>query len=385
MRLDQRVRPLELLFDVIYVFAFTQVTDLMGEGSDLISILQGLAVFGILWWVWALFTWLSNQHGVDRRSVRLALVGGIVITFVTSLGIPDAFHADGGRFAAFVFAGGFFANAVLFVAVSIRAARDDVALRRQVLTTTLGTLVPVSATLLLGALFGGEGQLITWAAAVVLQALAALATSFRGQWRLPAPGHYAERHQLVVILALGESIISTGAGVAGDQLDPELVATAAACVALTLGLWWAYFHRLAALVEGAVGARDGNQRALLGTSGTYLHLAIVSGILLVALGAEGVMESAHVGSATGPALNALAAGLTLFLASTGGYWCVLSGEISPARFAGAGISLLAVPVANYLPPVTVPLVAAVMCLFITIAESAGWRFSRGDLLHARAR
>jgi low temperature requirement protein LtrA len=201
---EHRVTPLELFFDVVYVFAFTQVTHLMTAEANPLGVLQGLAVFGVLWWSWASYAWLINQLHAGRGIGRLGTLAAIVLVFALALAIPEAFHDLSSRV---IFAGGFIAVSLVYTAVTLVAAGTDTRLRRQVLWTMGTTIVPVSTALLAGALLGGTAQLVLWLAAVVIEGVTVRVTSRGGAWRLPSATHFSERHQLVVILALGESIM----------------------------------------------------------------------------------------------------------------------------------------------------------------------------------
>lgn len=182
------------------------------------------------------------------------------------------------------------------------------------------TIVPVSAALIGGALLGRTAQLVLWLAAVVIEGATFYLTSRGGQWHLPSTAHYAERHGLVVILALGESIISIGLGASHSALTPGVVIGSLVAVSVALGMWWVYFGRMSATVENRINALTGTRRITIETLGTYLHFGIVAGILLVSLGLGGVLERISEESAP-DAFNGIASGvgIVLFLVSTASY------------------------------------------------------------------
>ncbi|MDF2443634.1 MAG: hypothetical protein JWR01_1837, partial [Subtercola sp.] len=316
-----RATPLELFFDLVYVFAFTQVTHLMADGESIRSVLGGLAVLGILWWSWASHAWLANQRVADRGAVRVGILSAIAIVLVLSIAIPEVYPAEGGSlFGALLFAIGFTVLSVAYTVVNLVVADRDLPLRRQVLRTMGVTIVPVSAALVGGALLGGTAQLVLWLAAVVIEGVTVYLTSRGGQWQLPSAAHYAERHGLVVLLALGESIISIGLAASHSPLTPSIVGGAVCAVAVALGMWWIYFGRVSAAVEGHIHTLTGAQRIAVATIGTYLHFGIVAGILLVSLGLGGALEQVGNGSGVSSFNGiALGAGLALFLGSTALY------------------------------------------------------------------
>ena len=318
---SERATPLELFFDLVYVFAFTQVTHLMADGESVESVLGGLAVLGILWWSWASHAWLANQRVADRGAVRVGILTAIAIVLVLSIAIPEVYpHGEGSLFGAMLFAIGFTVLSLVYTAVNLVVAARDRALRGQVLRTMLVTIVPVSAALVAGALLGGVAQLTLWLAAVVVEGATVYFTSRGGQWQLPSTAHYAERHGLVVILAFGESIISIGLAASHSPLTPGVVVASLLAVAVALAMWWVYFGRVSADAERSIRSLTGARRIAAATIGTYLHFGIVAGILLVSLALGGFVESIGAGEPLALfSAIALAAGLAVFLAATAGY------------------------------------------------------------------
>jgi low temperature requirement protein LtrA len=316
-----RATPLELFFDLVYVFAFTQVTHLMADGQSIVSVLGGLAVLGVLWWSWASHAWLANQQVADRGAVRVGILSAIAIVLVLSIAIPEVYPERGGSvFGAVLFAVGFVVLSLVYTAVNLVVARHDPALRRQVLRTMGVTIVPVTVALVAGALLGGTAQLLLWLAAVAVYGITVYTTSRGGQWQLPSTAHYAERHGLVVILALGESIISIGLAASHSALTVLIVMASLAAVSVTLGMWWLYFGRVSPSAERNIASMSGGRRITAATIGTYVHFGIVAGILLASLGMGGIIE--HLGSEHAPESFdsiAMGVGLSLFLASTAVY------------------------------------------------------------------
>jgi low temperature requirement protein LtrA len=176
------------------------------------------------------------------------------------------------------------------------------------------TIVPVSIALIGGALLGGVAQLALWLAAVSIEGITIYLTSQGGAWLLPSAAHYAERHGLVVILALGESIISIGLGASHSPLTAATVIASLVAIVIALGMWWLYFGRASEAAERSIDAMTGNRRTRTATIGTYLHFGIVAGILLASLGLGGAIE--NIGAAHAPLAFdwiALIAGLALFV------------------------------------------------------------------------
>ena len=372
-REDHRATPLELFFDVVYVFAFTQVTHLMSAQGGALGMLQGLAVFGVLWWSWASYAWLANQVHAQHGIGRIGILAAVVLVFVLSLAIPATYHdRPGALLAPLVFAVGYIGVCIAYTLVNLVAAGDDARLRSQVIRTMGVTILLVSPVLLAGALLGGTAQIGLWLAAVIIQGATVFLTSHGGEWRLPSAAHYAERHQLVVILALGESVVSIGAGAAEHPVSAGIVVGAVFSIVLAAAMWWNYFHRLADVAERAMADLDGVRRTSTGTAGTYLHLGIVGGILLVALGLQQAMQHVESMAAFGFfGAGALGIGLALNLAASAVYWWQLTGQaatVVAVRLATALISVLLIPALAAVPAFAAIALAAAVCVALAVVE-----------------
>jgi low temperature requirement protein LtrA len=364
---DQRATSLELFFDLVYVFAFTQVTHLMADGANLTSVLGGVAVLGVLWWSWASHAWLANQSPADRGVARVGILIAIAIVLVLSIAIPEVYTGAGeSRFGALLFAVGFVLLSLAYTAVNVVVAGRDVPLRRQVLRTMGVTIVPVSAALIVGAVLGGTAQLILWLSAVAIEGLTVYLTSRNGRWQLPSAAHYAERHGLVVILALGESIISIGLGAAHVTLSPLVIVGSLLAVSVALGMWWHYFDRLSTNAERRIETLTGTRRTAVATGGTYLHFGIVAGILFASLGMGGAIEHIEEADHLGAFIViATTGGLALFFASAAAYaWSTSS--LSPwSGMIAAAIALALTPAILVAPPVVALGTVALLTLGLT--------------------
>lgn len=352
------VTTLELFFDLVYVFAFTQVTTLMAHGTAPRSLVEGAIVLALLWWTWCSYAWLANHVRGDRGVLRAALVVVMVTMFVACLAIPEAFHDEpGGLDGPVTLVVCYGLVRLVHLAVYLAAAGEDRALRRQVLASLAASAVPATALLLIGAVVGHGWQLPIWSAAVLYDLAAIFVTSRGGGgWVLASAAHFAERHGLVVILALGESVVAVGAGVSQEPVSAPVVVAAALAVLLAAGLWWTYFVHVAGRLEHGLAAVSGRERARMGRDVfTYLHLPIVAGIVLAALGVEQAtahLDDDHLG---GTGAWALALGLAAYLVGTTAATRRAGGELLPARL-GAALVLLAVAA----PLAAVPPVAALV-------------------------
>jgi low temperature requirement protein LtrA len=289
---DHRVTNLELFFDLVFVFAFTQVTALVAGAGDGLGALRGLILAALLWWVWCSYSWLCNQARADAGVIRQAMFVALAAMMVLALALPQAFEdvrADGEQ--------GLSAPLVLVCCMTVVqwchlgsyvvAALDDHGLRRQIALVALPVLVG-NLLLVVGALAAPPHRTWWWAAGMAINYTGIYVAGASG-WRLPAPGHFAERYALIVLVALGESIVSIGVGVAELPLTvPVLVATVAAIV-LTTALWWLYFDRIAPVLEHRLTTASGvEQTRLARDTFTYLHFPLVVAVLTTAVGVKKV-------------------------------------------------------------------------------------------------
>lgn len=289
---NQSATTLELFFDLVFVFAVTQVTAFMAENLNGWGILQGLAVLALFWWGWVGYAWLCNLVRADEGPVRLILLLAMSVMFLVALAIPEAFHdLPGGLHGPYVIAGCYFAFRLTHLALFWVYAAGDGALRRQLLRFC-PTLI-LSTTFLILAARADSPHTATyfW--------LAALASDYGGTvlggasgWRLRSAGHFAERHSLMVIIALGESIVAIGAGTNEQPISWPIIAAGGAGVALAAALWWVYFDVIALKGEEALEevVRNGRSVAMARDAYSFLHLPLMAGIVLMALGLKKVMQ-----------------------------------------------------------------------------------------------
>jgi low temperature requirement protein LtrA len=308
-----RVTTLELFFDLVYVFAFTQVTALMSHGRPPGSLLDGLIVLSLLWWSWAAFSWLANQAHADEGIVQCAFIVAMVAVFIACLALPDAFKDAS---SALVLVACYTAVRLTHAGAYLVAARRDPRLRRQVIVTVLASLVPTVALLVAGVAAGHPGQGPVWLAAVLYDFGAVFVSAVTSQgWQIQSAAHFAERHGLVVILALGESIVAIAAGLGSAHLSWRIALGAALSILIAVGLYLAYFARLPGRLEEALERAQGTARAKLAQDVySYFHFPVIAGIIVTALGIETAMEHLsrdHLGSTGGWALGG---GVALFLA-----------------------------------------------------------------------
>jgi low temperature requirement protein LtrA len=370
---SSRVTTFELFFDLVYVFAFTQVSRLMADTHSAFGILQALIVLAPLLWTWGAFVWLGNQAPAGEAVMRIGMSAAMIAVFIAALTIPEAYEdLPGGWFGPLVFVIAYAVVRVIHATLYVIAAGEDSALRRQVLVTQAVAMVPAVTAMFVGVWLGSPWQTWIWLAAWIYDAALTYASSRGGDWRIRSVAHWAERYGLVVILALGESIIAVGVGVAREPIDGAIAVGAALALLLSILLWWAYFGRLADAGERALERRADAARVRLAINGyTYVHLAIVAGVILAALGVEDAM--AHIADAEPSGwfgASALAAGLAVYVAATTVFARLVEGRWPPVRVVGTLLLAASVLVLAVVPPMAALAVAVALVAAVLVAEGA---------------
>jgi low temperature requirement protein LtrA len=357
-REGERVTPLELFFDLVFVLAITQCTALMSHHPSWSGLAQGLLVLGILWWGWVGYAWLTSVINPEEGAVRLVMFGAMATLLIVALCVPEAFGQ-----LALTFALAFGVFRIAHIALFMLASPDDDALRHSVLGLAASTAI---AVLLLAAasLFDGLAQGALWALAIFLDMAGPYFFGSDG-WKL-VPGHFAERHGLIVIIALGESIVAIGVGAAG-ALNLGIGTVAVLGVGLAAALWWVYFDVVALISARRLGEAEVGraQNELARDSYSYIHLALVAGIVLVALGMKTAIGH------SGDHLHAVAAfallgGVAIYLLGLVAFRYRHVHTINRQRLGLAIVLLILVPVATAVPA-SIALAVADVLLWTMIA------------------
>jgi len=277
LRDGEQVTSLELFFDLVFVLALTQCTAEMSLNPSWGGLLKGLLALGVLWWSWVGYAWLTSVVNPEEGAVRLVIFMAMAALLVAALCAPGAFGGD-----ALMFACAYAVVRAAHIALFILASRNDSALRRSVIGLSISTAIG-SGLLVAAAFAPGGWRVAIWIGALLLDMGGPLLVGIDG-WKL-VPAHFADRHGAIIIIALGESIVAIGAG-AKAGVDAGVVAAAVLGTAVAGALWWLYFDIVAIVAERRlVKAREGRERnAIARDSYSYLHLPMVAGIALVAVG-----------------------------------------------------------------------------------------------------
>ncbi|HEX5610615.1 MAG TPA: low temperature requirement protein A [Solirubrobacterales bacterium] len=372
-REGERVMPLELFFDLVFVLAITQCTALMAHHPTWSGLAQGLLVLGVLWWAWVGYAWLTSVIDPEEGAVRLVMFGAMAAMLIVSLCVPDAFGDLG-----VVFALAYGAYRVAHIGLFMLASPDDDALRHSVIGLAVSTAIAVSL-LVLASAFDGLAQGALWALALFSDMAGPYFFGSEG-WRL-VPGHFAERHGLIVIIALGESIVAIGVGAAG-ALSLGIGAVAVLGVALTAAMWWIYFDVVALVSARRLGEAEvgREQNELARDSYSYLHFALVAGIVLVALGLKKAIghydEHLHDVPAT-----ALFGGVALYLLGLVAFRYRHVRTINRRRLGLAIVLLILIPVATAIPAVAAVAIVVALIWTLIAFEHRGYDERRDQLRH----
>ena len=268
------VSPLELFFDLVFVFAITQIVALIEHDLTPAGVAKGALVLAMIYWGWSLFTWTLNAMGTDRMDVRIGLLVAMAMSLLMARVIPDAF-GDGGPY----FVGAYFVFRLVANVLSYRSASPE---RRQVVSRFVPVTLLASAVAVAGGFVADPARTWIWLASLLIDLVAARAAE-QGDWQIKA-GHFAERYGLLVIIALGESIVAIGAGISSSRVGLTLGVTLIVATVATALLWWSYFDWVAERVESYLRSLSGIASGSFARDAyTILHYPLVAGIVLFAV------------------------------------------------------------------------------------------------------
>jgi low temperature requirement protein LtrA len=370
---EHQVTPLELFFDLVFVFAITQVTKLLSSDPTWHGMLRGLLVLGALWLAWNGYAWVTSAVDVDEGAHRLAMLASMGAMLITALAVPLSFGKD-----AVVFGVAYLVVRLLHLALSAIVGRADAdswsAIVRYAPTAILGATLLVVAGFL-----GGNVRVTLWVVALAVDYLGPAVFGMGGGWRV-APAHFAERFGLIVLIALGESIIAIGVG-AGFELGAGVIAAALLAVVVIFALWWLYFDVAAVIARGRLAEASGLERARLARDAyNYLHLPIVAGIVLFAFGLK--VTIGHFGGrlATVPAVG-LCGGAALYLLADVAFLYRATGYVFRRRSVAAAVLFALIPAARAMPALAALGLVSGVCVLVVAYEAVRHREHRIRLRH----
>jgi len=344
---DRRTTSVELLWDLVFVFAVTQVSTLLARDLSWTGFGRSMLVLALIWWAWSAFVWAANAQDADSPTLRAALLSALILIFVTGLAIPGAFSGRATLFAC-TYAGVRLMHLALYADASPRGHASWAAIAGFALTVAIGM-----GLLIAGSFLEGGARIVLWTVAALIDyAGPAWLTRerLRGLQEV-AVAHFAERYGLFVIICLGESIVAIGVGANGRPIEAQLVLAAACGLLITVGLWWTYFDRLAAAAEEHL--RDHDDPVLAAADGySYLHLVIVAGIIVFAVGMRYAVHDGSRHLSDGARL-ALCGGIALYLIGQAAFRLRVIGTLSHDTVLAAVAAIAIFAVGAALPAWTV--------------------------------
>ena len=367
---EQRVTPLELFFDLVFVFALTQVTGFLADHLTWTGMLQGAALLAVLWWAWGAYSWLTNAVPAEEViSARLVILSAMAAMLVASLAVPDAFGEYGVLFGL-----SYFVVRVLHVVLFVLATGSTPEARQAMVRLAPGFLgAPV--LLIPAGFLDGFAQGALWAVALAIDLGVSFVRGVSG-FRVNAE-HFVERYGLIVIIALGESIVAIGVGASGLTIGAGVVVAAVLGIALAAALWWAYFDLDMLIAGQRLSAAKGEERARLARDAySYLHLPMVAGIVLVALGIKKILEDVGDPLGTIPAV-ALCGGVALYLLGHNAFRLRDIGSVSFPKLVVTVLCCALIPVAVSVPSlVTLATLAVLLCALAAFETTRSREFRR---------
>ncbi len=368
-----QVTSFEVFFDLVFVFAVIRVTNFITTPLTWESLAEGSLLVLLLWSTWSAYGWVGNQTRADTGLLRAGVTVSMAAIFVAGLVMPEAWDDHAPLDPPVVLAVAFAVARVIYLALYLRATAGERLVRSQLLLDTVPQSLALIA-IILGAVIGGAAQAAAWAVAFTVDFSGGRGSSGVRGYRLRSPRHFAERHTLVMIIALGETLIAVGEG-AGTTITHRLVIGAAVLgLAMVVSLWWLYAACTAA-AQRALEQTDAARRAKMARDAyTLAHLPLIAGALYLAAGVEEVISHVSTGSPAHAtvafgwlAAIALYGGVALYLVGRVAFVRLTAGPVSVPQLVGAGVTVLLLPAGASLPAV-----AALGLLCVLVAFIAGY-------------
>jgi low temperature requirement protein LtrA len=357
---EKRVAPLELFFDLVFVFGLTQVTELMSENPTWEGLGQGILAMVALWWAWAAYAWLTNYIAAEEGLERLLMFAVMGAMLIAALAVPHAFGDD-----ALLFAVAYAVARWLHIFI-FAEANEDIDTGQAIVRLARTALPSPTLLIVAGLVDDGTTRAVIWIVALTIDLAGPLVFGVRG-FRVSAR-HFAERFGLIVIIALGESIVAIGAGVSSD-LDAGIIVAAALGVVVSCALWWAYFDVWALITETRFRQARGHSRILIARDVySYLHLPMTAGIVLIALGIKKTIGDVDEPLKVAPAV-ALFGGIALYYAGHIGIRWRMTHTLFRGRLVALVVSVALIPLATEVDALLASALAAAVTSSVILYEA----------------
>ncbi len=370
---EQKVTPLELFFDLVFVFAFTQVTGLMSANPTWEGVGQGMLVLAAVWWAWGGFAWLTNSLHSDDGIARLGLMAAMAAMLIAALAVPEAFGDD-----SVVFGLAYLAVRVIHIAVYVYGAPE--AHNRDAIRQLAPGLLAAPALIAVAGFLDGGAAAGLWIVALLIDYGTPYIRDVSGF--TVSPSHFHERFGLIIIIALGESIVATGTGLDTTGLTGGVVVTAIAGLVIAAAQWWAYFDVVALVAQRHFAELDRVARNRLARdSYGVLHLLLIAGIVLVALGLKKALLDVDEPLETVPAF-ALCGGAALYLIGHVAFRLRNIGSVNRQRLFTALVLLALIPFATSVDAVVAVVAVALVHVVLISYEAMHFSEARDRVRHA---
>jgi low temperature requirement protein LtrA len=315
----------ELFFDLVFVYAITRITALTAHHLDLVNLIQSALIFWLIWWAWTQYTWALNAANTNIAEVRLVVLIATGIAFIMSSSTEYAFSDR-----VMWFAIPYILIRLIGLALYIRVSSNLKGQRKAVIGFALLSLTGLIAVLI-GAMVNPTLRIILWACAILFDMMAGFIGGRSDGWNL-LPKHFAERHSLIIIIALGESLIVAATAISGQKQLSEIMFVGGLAVIITCLLWWSYFSWISEYLEEKFSIRTGSDQAKTGRDAySFMHFMIICGIIGIAVGFEKILHHPHDPLKASVAI-ALGIGYMLFIGfSAASVWRTFSNSHSIIR------------------------------------------------------
>ncbi len=357
----------ELFFDLIFVFAITQITHLTGQNLDLSQVFHSILIFWMIWWGWTQFTWTLNAANTKHPEIRIGTLIATGIAFVMAVSIDMAFEET-----VLWFAIPYVAVRVLGLGLQIRLSGGEDASRAAAVLWS-GLSITGLAAVLLGAFSDPLSRVWWWLAAILLDMISGLIGGKNEGWNIRAK-HFSERHSLIVIIALGETLIVAASAVSSSVRTLDIVLSGGFVVLITSLLWWSYFAWIRESMENGLAKVSGAAQARLARDAfSFLHFPLVCGIIGIAIGFENILSHPEI-PLTMPITLSLGGGVILFVGSTAAsVWRSSGIVLAPRLFILAVIGGCTYLSIGRHPEFALGLIAACLLVLLIFEWKITWR------------
>jgi len=367
---EQRVTPLELFFDLVFVFGFTQVTTVLSDDRTWSGLGHGLLILAALWWAWAAYAWLTNAVDPTEGALWGAILVAMAAMFIAALAVPEAFGCHG-----VIFGVAFLIVNLMYLALYALGARNDRDLLAAILRSAPAALA--GSTLIVAAGFvDGWLRPMLWLAALAVGLFGPLLGGTSG-WRVQ-PAHFVERHGLIMIIAIGESFVAIGLGARFTELSAGVIVASVLALVVATSFWLAYFDFFSIRGQQLLADRSGTERTALARDVyTFLHLPMVAGIVLFAFAMKTTL--AHVGDELDTiSAVALCWGPALYLFAYVTLRFRVARTLGRGRLVAATACGLLLPLALVLPALAALTLVAAVWVALHAYEIIWWREARAQ-------